>query len=135
MSSFAQRLEDVIHTLKIEKQEFAAAGDVTKATFSGYISGKQHPNRKTLSNWVRNFGINANWLLLGEGPMFRDELEKSRSEEAGTKTELGKELADIKTTLQTVGASEEEIKQALLDYVSEGRSIRDRRTGTDDDSR
>lgn len=47
-------------------------------------------------------------------------------------TVVGKELEEIKTALQAVGASDEDIRQALLDYVSGGRAAREHNTGTDD---
>lgn len=47
-------------------------------------------------------------------------------------TTMGKELEDIKTALQAVGASDADIRRALLDYVSGGRAVRERITGTDD---
>ncbi|BBD08430.1 helix-turn-helix domain-containing protein [Desulfovibrio ferrophilus] len=131
----AERLQSVISSEKIQKKKLAELGEITTQTMSDYLSGKTLPSAKALTNWIKNFELNANWVLTGEGSMFRDERGQSKDEDIETKTELGKELADIKTTLQTVGASEEEIKQALLDYVSGGRSPLKIATGTDDDSR
>ena len=132
--NFAQRLEKLVHELNVEKQSFATAGNVSKATFSGYLKGKQHPNRQTLSNWIRKYGINANWLMVGEGPMFRDEQSKAPGDSLTPKTQTGQELMEIKLILQDAEVSKEDIKQALLDYVSGGRAPQDSATGTDNDS-
>ena len=101
---------------------------------SDYLSGKTLPNAKALINWAENTGLNANWLLVGEGPMFRDEQSKAPGDSLTPKTQTGQELLEIKLALQEAEASKEEIKQALLDYVSGGRAPQDSATGTDNDS-
>ncbi|WP_461210375.1 helix-turn-helix domain-containing protein [Desulfocurvus sp. DL9XJH121] len=128
---FRQRLQDVIHELRVEHQDFARAGGITKATLSGYIQNDRQPKVDTLARWITAYEINADWLITGRGPMFG----KESTENTGPQTLPGKELAEIKFALQEIGASEEEIRLALLDYVRGGRSSRDSPTGTDDDSR
>jgi len=44
-------------------------GCITKQTFSGYLHTGRLPSAAVLANWVFRLGINANWLLTGEGPM------------------------------------------------------------------
>lgn len=135
-SSFQQRLREVIHALKLEHQEFARAGGITKATLSGYVQSDRQPKAETLGNWVSTYGIDANWLLVGEGKMFKGQAQAAPQSSEDPKSELGKELEDIKATLATVGASEDEIKQALLDYIRNAGTPRDQiiATETDDDS-
>jgi len=70
MNGFKSRLQEVIHALKVENQEFAKAGGISKATLSGYFNSGRLPKVDTLAKWVAEYGINANWLLLGEGETF-----------------------------------------------------------------
>lgn len=132
-SYFHKRLRDVIHALRIEHQAFARAGGISKATLSGYVQSDRQPKVDTLAKWVEAFEINANWLLTGNGPMFQGGKEEATEGESGPKTQAGKELAEIKMALQEIGATEAEIRQALLDHVSGGKTPLTRATGTDDD--
>lgn len=71
MEDFALRLGQIIKELDIDDKDFANAGGVNKATLSGYINVGRLPNQRTLANWVQAYGINAHWLLTGEGPMLK----------------------------------------------------------------
>ncbi|MBU1001901.1 MAG: helix-turn-helix domain-containing protein [Proteobacteria bacterium] len=135
LQPFSQRLRDVIVELGVEQKELAAIAEIQAPTVTAYLKAESQPSMLVLSKWAEKYRIDMNWLVLGEGPMFRDEQEQPRNEDAGTKTELGKELADIKAALKSVETSEEEIKQALLDYIGGGRSPLKPATGTDDGSR
>lgn len=134
-NNFKTRLRDVIHSLKIEHQDFARAGGVSKATLSGYVQSDRQPKADTLARWVTEYGINANWLLTGAGPMFLANEEHTAKGTSQPQTQAGMEIEEIKAALEQVGATQEEIKQALLDHVRGGRAPLTRATGTDDDSR
>ncbi|MFW5498385.1 MULTISPECIES: hypothetical protein [unclassified Maridesulfovibrio] len=71
LEGFKERLQEVIHQLRIEDQDFAKAGGISKATLSGYFGSDRQPKQETIANWVSKYNIDANWLMLGEGDMFR----------------------------------------------------------------
>jgi phage repressor protein C with HTH and peptisase S24 domain len=71
MLKFSERLRAVIKSLGIEDKVFASAGNVEKATLSGYLNLGRLPNQKTLAAWVKAYDIDAHWLLTGEGDMFQ----------------------------------------------------------------
>jgi len=58
-------------------------------TSSGHISdlesGKKLPGSETLYSLMRNFGLNINWLLSGEGEMFLAEGAKASFDEDRTR--------------------------------------------------
>lgn len=71
MQNFNERLRSVISGLGLADKDFAAAGGVTRQTLSGYLNTDREPGRDTLAAWVKSYGINAHWLLTGEGPMLK----------------------------------------------------------------
>jgi len=66
-TAFASRLGSVLKVLAISQKKLAESGDVSPSTISAYLSGQSQPAADVLSNWVRDFAVNANWLLTGEG--------------------------------------------------------------------
>jgi phage repressor protein C with HTH and peptisase S24 domain len=75
MLIFNERLRSVISELGLADKDFAAAGGVTRQTLSGYLNTDREPGRDTLAAWVKAYGINAHWLLTGEGPMLKSSVE------------------------------------------------------------
>lgn len=71
MTNFAERLKSAIFALKVSKGDFAATAEIRAATVSGYLKGETIPNQETLAKWVLAYGLNAHWLLTGEGEMLR----------------------------------------------------------------
>ncbi|WP_320005691.1 hypothetical protein [Maridesulfovibrio sp.] len=71
VEGFKERLQEVIHQLRIDDQDFAKAGGISKATLSGYFGSDRQPKQETIANWIVKYNIDANWLMLGEGDMFR----------------------------------------------------------------
>ncbi|NDV26878.1 helix-turn-helix transcriptional regulator [Desulfovibrio sp. JC010] len=71
VEGFKERLQEVIHRLRIEDQDFAKAGGISKATLSGYFGSDRQPKQETIANWIVKYNIDANWLMLGVGDMFR----------------------------------------------------------------
>lgn len=114
--------------------KLAAFLDLKKGKVQAWSTG-QRPNADDLELIARKLDFSAHWLLLKEGNPFGASVSAEAAPSTTPLTELGKELQDIKTTLETVGASETEIKQALLDYVSGARTPQEQpiATGTDDD--
>ncbi|XXJ19982.1 helix-turn-helix domain-containing protein [Desulfovibrio caledoniensis] len=75
IKTFNVRLQDVITSLGVSKKEFAQAGGVTPQALSGYLNGSRRPDHETIAKWIRAFNINANYLLIYRGTMFRSAVE------------------------------------------------------------
>jgi phage repressor protein C with HTH and peptisase S24 domain len=72
---FAERLRQVIKATGLEQKDYAAVADLSGQTVTGYLLNGRLPNQRTLAAWVQAFGIDAHWLLTGEGEMFRPKAE------------------------------------------------------------
>lgn len=67
MSEIAERLNWFADQKGLMSKDLADAASVKKQTVSDYLSGKTAPSAKALGNWSKNFGLNVDWLLTGEG--------------------------------------------------------------------
>nr|WP_285906823.1 helix-turn-helix transcriptional regulator [Pseudodesulfovibrio sp. SB368] len=75
LRSIHARLEDVIHELGVSKKDFAKAGGVTPQALSGYLAGRRTPDAEVIAKWVRAYNLNANYLLVYRGTVFRSEAD------------------------------------------------------------
>lgn len=73
-----------------------------KRTAHNYLSGLRTPDAENLTSLCARMGINLNWLLTGEGPMFRDQVAT---------TDLPPDEAAL---LDAYRAADESAKAALL---------------------
>jgi len=73
--AFAERLRQIRKATGLTGARIAMQGSITKQTFSGYLHTGRLPSAAVLANWVFRLGINANWLLTGEGPIMLDQTE------------------------------------------------------------
>ncbi|MEN8220830.1 MAG: helix-turn-helix transcriptional regulator [Pseudomonadota bacterium] len=49
-------------------------------TLQRYLSGDRKPNVDALIKISQFIDVNMNWLLMGEGPMYRHQLEEKKAE-------------------------------------------------------
>lgn len=63
-----------------------------------------------LANWVYRLGINANWLLTGEGPMFMDQVHAEQDP-------MLSRVAELLQALRTAGAVEAEVLHRVQDML------------------
>jgi transcriptional regulator with XRE-family HTH domain len=98
-----QRLRDAIKALNLTDKAFAKAGGITRQTLSGYLNTDREPTRDTLANWVREYKLNAHWLLTGEEEMLQtggttalsDPIAQRVDQVARTMRESGAEELDM----------------------------------------
>lgn len=57
----------------LTQQEFANQLEVSTATIASVENGSRDIPKALMKSLVKKFGINANWLLTGEGEMFQNE--------------------------------------------------------------
>ncbi len=70
-----QRLRDIQEVLRLTQEEMAKAGGRTRISYAEYIreQNPRMPGADFIANLVLNTGVNANWLLTGQGDMFNAE--------------------------------------------------------------
>lgn len=109
--AFAARLREIRKATGRTGAEIAMHGSITKQTFSGYLHTGRLPSAGVLANWVFRLGINANWLLTGEGPMMLDEARLGEDP-------VVQRVASLVRTLRDSGAMDAEVLrgvQAMLE--------------------
>lgn len=112
-----------------EEQELGRIGGVTKDTFSKYKNGLAYPRFEALQRWTRELGLNANWLLMGEGPMFMKDFEAAQSSPPPLDP-ITQRILTLERVLRDAGASDEDIVQAVKAAVRADTSLaRDRGCG------
>ncbi|TLX73670.1 helix-turn-helix domain-containing protein [Labilibacter sediminis] len=71
-----QRLQTLLATEKIASSKFADILGVNRSSISHLLSGRNNPSLDFLQKVLVNFPhINPDWLLLGQGAMFRNDVE------------------------------------------------------------
>jgi len=126
------RIKKVIEYLHVEQKLFAESGRISKQTISAYLAGKSQPAADVLANWVRDFQVNANWLLTGEGEMLQSDSPISRAgvPEAELSDKLTPEQRNMLTyrrLQEELGTSKERIANGLEAIVM-GRPVQDKST-------
>lgn len=92
-------------------------GGVEKSTLSNYLKQRSQPSQLVLQNWVREYRIDANWLLTGDGPMFRGEQKETAIEASYEIKSLGHN-GQIRRA-QVVRGPEEQELGAIIDVHAE----------------
>jgi transcriptional regulator with XRE-family HTH domain len=104
--AFAERLREIRKATGRTGAEIAQEGNITKQTFSGYLHTGRLPSAAVLANWVFRLGINANWLLTGEGPMLLEQAAQSADP-------VVQRVALVVGAMREAGACEGEILQSV----------------------
>lgn len=68
------RIKEGRTALKLSQPEASAKSGIPVGTLRKYEQGPSQPGAEAMQGFVR-LGINANWLLTGEGPMLLAELQ------------------------------------------------------------
>ncbi|MEW6378632.1 MAG: helix-turn-helix domain-containing protein [bacterium] len=71
-NSFNTRLVKLLSACKLSQLSLAKAIGISQSIISEWISGKKNPRLPALESIAKETGANLNWLILGEGPMFRE---------------------------------------------------------------
>lgn len=69
MSTFSDRLNQIISDSGLTKTAFAKRIEVSQGFVSQLCSGSFNPSPRTISAICREFNIRREWLETGEGPM------------------------------------------------------------------
>ena len=77
---FKDRLAELFKVLNTSQTKLAKATGVGRSSFSLYLSGKKTPTITVAIKVAIVTNVSLNWLLLGKGPMFRDELAPKNEE-------------------------------------------------------
>lgn len=101
--------------------EFAKQIGGSKPGIQDNESGKNMPGGKVISSLIR-MGINANWLLVGEGPMLLREMKETTPPPSVDASVLATALKEVEQALeirrlQLTPAKKARLISVLYDYV------------------
>ncbi len=68
---FAMRVKAIRKNLKLNQEDFCKKVKMSETQLSKIENGKNKPGHDFYYNLVKEFDVNLNYLLFGEGPMFR----------------------------------------------------------------
>ncbi|MCK4764247.1 MAG: helix-turn-helix transcriptional regulator [Candidatus Aminicenantes bacterium] len=84
--SIGYRLKEIRKFLELSQDEISRNVEVTNQTLSRYENGARFPDSQFLQKFGREYNVNANWLLYGNGDMFlKDQEESSAGNDTGKK--------------------------------------------------
>jgi len=66
MKTFAERLKFLIKTSGVKQKDLARAVGLPESTISSYTRGEKEPGVTKAALIARYFGVDLNWLILGE---------------------------------------------------------------------
>lgn len=107
MKTIYERISKVVYDSGLMQQDFARSIGVTSRTLFTYLQGKSKVSSDALEAICRNYKINANWLLLGDGSMYIDYEQETPTNEpnriqVGNDSEVAKLLAQIESMQKTI---------------------------------
>jgi transcriptional regulator with XRE-family HTH domain len=114
--SLADRLKQARSSLHKEQKELAAMLGISFRSWQDYELGKSVPGGKVFEALV-NHGLNANWLLVGEGPMMRDKVEVEGQEVPSSQERGDREKLEEKAMALTSKDGNSPIKAAAHSYI------------------
>ena len=92
-----------------DKRELANRLGVSASMITEIVKGRSGVGPLILQNIVFQFGINANWLLTGEGPIF------DKQESSDTDQEYPHLLDIIRSQAEEIGRLKEQIRQLTVE--------------------
>lgn len=76
MYSILDRIRKIISDLNLSDSAFAKSLDIPQATFSNMFLRQSEPKPSWLQAIVKKYNVSPDWLLTGEGEMFRTQENK-----------------------------------------------------------
>jgi transcriptional regulator with XRE-family HTH domain len=119
--ALSERLKEARGALGLKQDEMAEQSGVSGRAYQGYEGGRSVPGGEAIEGFVRA-GINANWLLTGEGPMLLADLQAVSAPVSAVDVEvLAYVIEEIERVLQTrrltlVPAKKAALIQIIYDY-------------------
>ncbi len=73
IQSIGDRMRILLHKHRMTQSELAQKIGVSQSAISQMISGKNQPSSELLTSIAREFNLNCNWLMMGEGTMYKSD--------------------------------------------------------------
>ncbi|NIM13892.1 MAG: helix-turn-helix domain-containing protein [Candidatus Aminicenantes bacterium] len=112
-NTFGQRLKGIRKSLKLTQADFANKMNISVTNLSDIENGKTHPCHDFFYRILKEFKVNLNYCLSGEGSMFID-MERESSAPPGDETDKNRYYYDV---------DHEDVRE-FLDYFFSSKIVR-----------
>lgn len=114
MDDLNKRIVELMVKIGVSKTNFANDINVSQAVITHLTSGRNKPGVEILQKILQRYPkISAEWLLLGQGPMFKTEaIDKAKIQQALqlAETRLQNSIFDLKTVNDIIQEQKESLK-------------------------
>ena len=111
-----KRLKEIRSYFHISQKDFATKYGISQQALSRYEMGKSYISDEIKKSLAKEFGININWLLTGEGKMFLKE-EKTVSDNQPSKIKHKLSYEEMLPILNEIGSLNIFQKERLADFI------------------
>lgn len=70
--NISDRLNQLIELKKLNIKDFAEQCDIPYRSMYNYVRGEREPNLEALSKISQRFNVDLNWLIMGNGEVFKN---------------------------------------------------------------
>jgi len=70
LGNINERIKELIKILKIKKKDFAEKLERSSGNISDWLSGRGNVSKSSIDKICKEFNVNPDWLVNGEGKMF-----------------------------------------------------------------
>lgn len=113
-----ERLKAARAALGFTQKQMAEQSGVSARGYQGYEDGRSLPGAEAMAGLVR-LGINANWLLKGDGPMLLADLEDGPIPDFVRKDQQGREESKPQGSAMPAFRVAESVDSLLLQQVAD----------------
>lgn len=117
-----KRLQKIIDAEKITPARFAELLGVQRSAISHILSGRNKPSFDLIHKIITKFPrINADWLITGNGEMYRTFVQRTLFDDIGTNQTANKDTPVVKSNEQSSPKSGEQ--PVFTDVKNKGASV------------
>lgn len=126
METIYQRIAKILQDSGKFQPDFADSIGIGARTFFAYLHGKSKVSAEALANICIKYDVDANWLLTGEGPIYKSDsassqvLDTDYSSQPQQEPEQSKAalMAQIREMQQTIASLTETNRQLVAKLVN-----------------
>jgi len=117
MTNIQDRISEIIEKLGINQVIFASKLGVKRITITAICTKRQLPSLELCAKIVLNYNISAEWLITGEGTMFKESGEKELKENIDDSTSIVEDETGIKKRLDILEKNLTESIQKIVERI------------------
>lgn len=132
MKEFNQRLKQISEHYNLTSYaDFAKKAGISHQNASNYLKGERVPNAEALKRIIQKFeGLNAEWLLTGEGSMIVNGMLKENSPvyEPNYNSDLEKEVSHLKQLNAELKSNNDNLRKMISMLEEKIQDLQDQNT-------